>query len=178
MQWQIDSAHTSLDFAVRHLGISTVRGHFTKLTGTIEATDAGALTSVDVAIDPASIDTREQKRDDHLRSADFLDAARYPTLTFRSTGVTSRGKGRYLVHGNLTLRGQTRPVSFEVEVTDPIKDPWGNLRAAATGEGKLNRKDWGLTWNQVLEFGALTVGEEVRFRVEAEAVARTPVAAG
>jgi polyisoprenoid-binding protein YceI len=97
-------------------------------------------------------------------------------MTFRSTGIRLRGKGRYLVQGDLTLRGQTQPASFEV--TDPIKDPRGNLRAAGTGEGKLNRKDWGLTWNQVLEFGALTVGEEVRFRIEAEVVAKTPVAAG
>ena len=178
MQWQIDPAHTSLDFAVRHLGISTVRGHITKLSGAIDATDDGVPTSIEILIDSASIDTRDQKRDDHLRSPDFLDAARYPTLTFRSTGINARGRGRYLVQGDLILRGQRRPASFEVEVTDPIKDPWGNLRAAGTGEGKLNRKDWGLTWNQVLEFGALAVGEEVRFRIEAEVVARTPVAAG
>lgn len=178
MQWQIDSAHTSLDFAVRHMGISTVRGVFKKLSGTIQATDDGVLSSVDVTVDPTSIDTREQQRDDHLRSPDFLDVAQYPTLTFRSTAVTSQGKGRYLVNGDLTLRGQTRPLSFEFDVTAPITDPWGNLRAAATGEGKLNRKDWGLTYNQVLEFGGVVVGEEVRFRLEVEAVAKTPVAAG
>src|SRR5258708_2852627 len=143
MQWQIDPAHTSLDFAVRHLGISTVRGHFTKLAGTIDATDDGIITAIDITIDPTSVDTREPKRDDHLRSPDFLDVAQYPTLTFRSTKVTSKGKDRFLVEGDLTLHGQTRPVRFEVEIASPIKDPWGNLRAAATGEGKLNRKDWG-----------------------------------
>ncbi len=178
MQWQIDPAHTSLDFAVRHLTISTVRGVFNKLSGTIEATDDGVLTSVEATIDAASIHTREQQRDDHLRSPDFLDAARYPTLTFRSTAVTAQGKGRYLVQGDLTVRGQTRPVSFELEVTAPIKDPWGNLRAAASGEGRFNRKDWGLTWNQMLEFGGLAVGEEVRFRLEVEAVAKTAVVVG
>lgn len=176
MEWQIDPSHTSVDFAVRHLGISTVRGHFTRLSGVIEATDEGALRSVEVTIDPTSVDTREQKRDDHLRSPDFLDAVRYPALTFRSTAIAPKENGRYDVKGNLTIRGTSRPVSFEVEVTNPIKDPWGNLRAAATGEGKLNRREWGLTWNQALEFGALMVGDEVRFRIEVEAVARTPVA--
>jgi len=175
MQWQIDPAHTSVDFAVRHLGISTVRGHFTRLSGVIEATDDETLRSVEVTIDPASIDTREQKRDDHLRSADFLDVARYPALVFRSTAITPKENGRYDVKGTLTIRGTSRPVSFELAVTKPIKDPWGNLRAAATGEGKLDRTEWGLTWNQTLEFGALLVGEEVRFRIEAEAVAKTPV---
>jgi len=178
MQWQIDPAHTSLDFAVRHLGISTVRGHFTKLSGSIEATSDGLLKGVDVTIDAASIDTREPQRDTHLRSPDFLDVARYPVLTFRSTAVTPQGKGRYLVQGDLSLHGETRPVTFEVDVAAPITDPWGNLRAAATGEGRLNRKDWGLTWNQVLELGALVVGEEVRFRVEVEAVAKTPAPVG
>ncbi len=176
MQWQIDPGHTSVDFAVRHLGISTVRGHFTRLSGIIEATDDGALTSVEVTIDPASIDTREEKRDDHLRSPDFLDAARHPALTFRSTTITPKENGRYDVKGTLTIRGTSQPVHFEVEVTKPIKDPWGNLRAAATGEGKLDRKEWGLTWNLPLEFGGLVVGEEVRFRIEVEAVAKTPVA--
>ncbi len=176
MQWQIDPAHTSLDFAVRHMGISTVRGHFTKLSGVIEATDDGTLRSVEVTVDPASIDTREQKRDDHLRSPDFLDVASHSALTFRSTAIIPKENGRYDVKGELTIRGTSRPVSFEIEVTGPIKDPFGNLRAAATGEGRLNRKEWGLTWNQTLEFGALMVGEEVRFRVEVEAVARTPVA--
>jgi polyisoprenoid-binding protein YceI len=176
MRWQIDPSHTSVDFAVRHLGISTVRGVFNDLSGTLEATDEGVLTSVEVTIDAASIHTRDQKRDDHLRSPDFLDAARYATLTFRSTSVTAQGTGKYLVKGDLTVRGQTRPMSFDVEVSAPITDPWGNVRAAATAEGKLNRRDWGLTWNQTLEFGALVVGDEVRFRLEVEAVAKTPAA--
>lgn len=178
MQWEIDPAHSSVDFAVRHLGISTVRGYFTKLSGSIEATGDGHLESVEATIDAGSIDTREEERDAHLRSADFLDAARHPAVGFRSTSVTAQEERRYLVRGDLTLRGETRPVNLEVVITEPIKDPWGKVRAAATGEGRLNRKDWGLTWNQVWEFGRLLFGEEVRFRLEIEAVAETPVTAG
>ena len=176
MQWQIDPTHTSVEFAVRHLGISTVRGYFTKLSGTIETTGEGRLESMEATIDAGSIDTRQEERDAHLRSADFLDAARHPVIVFRSTSVTAQEKGRYLVRGNLTIRGVTQRVNLEVEITEPINDPWGNVRAAATGEGRLNRKDWGLTWNQVLEFGRLLVGDEARFWIEVEAVAKTPVA--
>jgi len=178
MQWQIDPVHTSVEFAVRHLGISTVRGYFRKLSGTIETTGDGRLESVEATIDAGSIDTREEKRDAHLRSADFLDASRYPAIVFRSTSVTAQEHGRYLVRGDLALRGVTRPVDLELDLSEPIKDPWGNARAGATGQGRLNRKDWGLTWNQVLEFGGLAVGDEVRFWLEVEAVAKTSVAAG
>ena len=178
MQWQVDPAHTSVDFAVRHLGISTIRGHFTKLSGTIETTDDGRLQSLEAAIGTGSIDTREEERNAHLRSADFLDAARNPAIVFRSTSVTLQEERHYSVRGDLTLHGETHPVELELEVTEPIKDPWGNIRAAATGEGRLNRENWGLTWNQVSDFGRRLFGDEVRFRLEVEAVAKPPVAAG
>ena len=171
MQWKIDLSHTSLHFAVRHLGISTVRGRFTKVAGALETAQGNTLTSIEATIDAASIETGEPQRDAHLRSPDFLDAARYPEITFKSTSIETLGGGVYKVTGDLTMRGETRPVTLEVETASPINDPWGNLRAGATVTGKLNRKNWGLAWNQVTELGALIVGEEVRFTLDVEAVA-------
>ena len=170
MQWIIDPSHTSLQLAVRHMAISTVRGQFKKVTGTIETADDGTLKSIEGVIDAASLDTAEPQRDAHLRSPDFLDAEKYPNLTFRSTAVQARGDGKYLVKGDLTIREETRPVSLEVEAGQPITDPYGNLRAGASATGTLNRKDWDLTWNMVLELGALLVGEEVRFTLDVEAL--------
>lgn len=177
MQWTIDPSHTSVEFAVRHMGISTVRGRFRKINGAIHVSEAGTLDGIEASIDAASIDTAEPNRDAHLRSPDFFHVERYPTLSFRSTKVEPAGDGRYRVQSALTIRDTTRPVTLEVEVTQPINDPYGNMRAAATATGKLNRKDWGLTWNQVLELGALLVGEEVRLTVDVEAFRPVAVAA-
>ncbi len=170
MKWMIDPSHTSLQSAVMDMAISTVRGQFKKVTGTIETADDGTLQSIEAIIDAASIDTAEAKRDAHLRSPDFLDAEKYPNLIFRSTAIRAKGDGKYLVKGDLTIREETRPVSFELETGQPITDPYGNLRAGASATGKLNRKDWDLTWNMVLELGALLVGEEVRFTLDVEAL--------
>jgi len=172
MRWAIDPSHTNVEFAVRHLGISTVRGRFKKVTGVVETTDDGMLKAVEATIDASSIDTGEAKRDAHLRSGDFLDCEVCPVLTFRSTSVTPKDDAHYVVDGTLTMRNQTGPVSLQVDVAKPMKDPWGNLRAGAVASGTLNRKDWGLTWNQVLELGALLVGEDVRFNLDVEAVAQ------
>jgi len=177
MNWAIDQSHSNLDFAVRHMAISTVRGRFKKFSGTIRAEEDGTLKSIEATIDASSIDTGEPKRDAHLRSADFFDAENSPALTFRSTSVTPQGGNRYSVNGTLTMRDKTKPVSLQVEITTPMKDPWGNVRAGAVASGTLNRKDWGLNWNQVLELGALLVGEEVRFNLDVEAVALVAVAA-
>jgi len=178
MDWAIDQSHSNLAFAVRHMAISTIRGRFKKFSGTIRAEEDGTLKSIEATIDASSIDTGEPKRDAHLRSADFFDAETSPVLTFRSTGVTPQGGNRYRVNGTLTMRDETKPVSLQVEITTPMKDPWGNLRAGATATGTVNRKDWGLNWNQVLELGVLLVGEEVRFNLDVEAVAaRVAVAA-
>jgi len=178
MDWAIDQSHSNLGFAVRHMAISTVRGRFKRLSGTIRAEENGTLKSIEATIDASSIDTGDPKRDAHLRSADFFDAENSPALTFRSTSIMPQTDGRYLVNGTLTIREETRPVSLQVEVTTPMKDPWGNVRAGAVASGTLNRKDWGLNWNQMLEFGALLVGEEVRFNLDIEAVAaRVAVAA-
>lgn len=171
MQWKIDPSHTSIEFAVRHMAISTVRGRFKKVSGSIEIEGDDILKSIAATIEAGSIDTAEPQRDTHLRSLDFLDAGNYPHLVFRSTAVEALGDGRYLVDGILTIRDLARPVRFEVEATTPIIDPWGNRRVGATASAKLNRKDWGLVWNQVLEFGALLVGEEVRFTLDVQAVA-------
>lgn len=176
MNWNIDPSHTCLDFAVRHMGLATVRGRFKKVRGTVRVED-GRLTAVEATIDADSIDTAEPQRDDHLRSPDFLDVANYPAITFRSTNVEPRGNGHYLVSGDLTIRDQTRQIALEVEATAPVTDPWGNRRAGATATAKINRKDWGLTWNKVLEFGALLVGEEIRITIDAQAVAAGEVAA-
>lgn len=170
MTWTIDPSHTTVEFAVRHMGIATVKGRFKQVAGTVETSEDGELRALEATIQAASIDTGEPQRDTHLRSPDFLDVERYPTITFRSTQIEPLGQKKYRVHGDLTIRSTTRPVTFETDVSEPVTDPWGFRRAAATATGKLSRKDWGLTWNQVLEFGALLVGEEVRFTLDVEAV--------
>ncbi len=171
MKWNMDTAHSSFEFAVRHMGFATVRGRFNEFTADIESDDAGRLKRVEAVIDATSIDTNEPKRDAHLRSADFLDVEQFPEIHFASKAVEQTGSGRYRVTGDLTIRGTTQPVSFEVEAQDPIIDPYGNKRVAVEGSGKLNRKDWGLTWNQVMEAGALLVGEEVRFTLDVQGIA-------
>lgn len=177
MHWNIDTTHSSVDFGVKHLGISTVRGRFREFTGSVELDEDGVLRGVAATIAAQSIDTGVEQRDNHLRSPDFFDAARFPTIEFRSTRIEALPQGRYRVTGDLTMRGQAHPVTFDVEAAQPVTDPWGNRRAAATVSGTLNRKTWGLTWNQVLEFGALAVGEEVKFTIDVEAVAPALVAA-
>jgi polyisoprenoid-binding protein YceI len=175
--WNLDPAHTSIDFAVRHMGISTVRGFFRKLEGSATTDDKGVLQSIEATIDAAGITTGEPNRDAHLCSPDFLNAEKYPKMTFKSTQIETTGERAYRVTGELTIRDQTKSVGFHVETTPTVKGPQGELHAGATAEGKLNRKDWGLNWNQMLEMGAMLVGEEVRFTLEAEAITEAPVAA-
>ena len=170
MRWNLDTTNAEVEFAVKHLMISTVKGRFKTFAGTGETAQDGTLTAVEMSIDAASIDTNVQQRDDHLRSADFLDVATFPKLTFRSKSIVQQGT-EVSVAGNLTIRGVSRPVILTGEYTAPSKDPWGNSRAALVVSGKLNRKDWGLVWNQVLEAGGVAVGEEVKLHIEVEAVA-------
>lgn len=174
MNWNLDSSHTTVAFAVKHMGIFTVRGQFKKVAGTIEASEQGVPSKIEVAIDAASIETGEAQRDGHLRSPDFLDAEQHPELRFVSNQIEALGGNRYKIHGDLTIRGITRTVVFETELNAPVKDPWGLTRTGATATGVINRKDWDLTWNQVLELGALLVGEEVKFTIEVQAVAAQP----
>ncbi|MER3443949.1 MAG: polyisoprenoid-binding protein [Meiothermus sp.] len=177
MQWNLDPSHTAVAFAVKHMGIFTVRGQFKKISGLVEADEQGRPVKIDVTIEAASIETGEPQRDAHLRSPDFLDAEQYPHLRFASTQIEALGGNRYRVHGDLSIRDVTKPVTLEAELTPVVKDPWGLTRVGASAEGRLNRKDWGLTWNQVLELGALLVGEEVKFSIEVEAVAPVPAQA-
>lgn len=171
MNWNLDSSHTTVAFAVKHMGFFTVRGQFKKVAGTVLTDEQGAPRKIEVAIDAASIETGDAQRDTHLRSPDFLDAEQYPVIRFESSQIEALGQNKYRIHGQLTIRNTARPVVLEAEVSPAIKDPWGMTRTGATASGVINRKDWGLTWNQVLEFGALLVGEEVRFEIEVEAVA-------
>jgi polyisoprenoid-binding protein YceI len=172
--WQIDSAHSAAQFAVTHMMVSTVRGQFNKLTGTVDWDGKSfSSASVEVVIDTASVDTREAKRDDHLRSADFFDVAKFPTMTFKSTRIEPAGQGRLRMTGDMTMRGVTRPVVFEVSGPTPaIKDMGGNLRAGASATTTINRKEFGLLWNRTLDAGGVVVGDEVTVTVDIELVSR------
>jgi len=176
MLWNIDPAHTSIEFSVKHLGIATVKGRFKKFLAVAEADENGQLEQFEATIEAGSIDTGVDQRDDHLRSPDFLDAARFPQLKFVSTGIKRNG-AESVITGDLTLHGITKPVTFKLEQEKALKDPWGNTRIASTASGKLNRKDWGLTWNQALELGGVMVGEEVKFTLDVQVVAAQAVAA-
>jgi polyisoprenoid-binding protein YceI len=168
--WQIDSAHSAAQFAVRHMMVSTVRGQFNKLSGVVNWDGKTfATASVEIAIEAASIDTRESKRDDHLRSADFFDVEKFPTITFKSTRIEQAGEGRLRMTGDLTLRGVTRPVVFDVAGPTPaIKDTGGNSRVGATATATINRKEFGLVWNRALDSGGVVVGDEVSLTVDVE----------
>jgi polyisoprenoid-binding protein YceI len=177
-QWQIDPAHSAAHFSVRHLMISNVRGEFTKLTGSavLDAADPSKST-VEVIIQAASINTREPQRDEHLRSADFLDVANYPTITFKSKRNEAVELEYFKLTGDLTIRGVTKEVTLDVEgPTPPVKDPWGNVRAGATASTKINRKDFGLVWNALVEGGGVMVGDEVKITIEAELIQQAPSA--
>lgn len=166
--WSIDPTHTDVAFAVRHMGLSTVRGRFDAVAGTVATDENGAPADVRVEIETASIVTGTADRDAHLRSADFFDADAHPAITFQSREVRRKGDGRYDVVGDLTMHGRTREIVLDTEVGEPIQDPFGLTRRAASASAKINRKDWGLTWNQVLEAGALLVSEEVRITLDVQ----------
>ena len=171
--YDLDPAHTSAHFSVRHMMISNVKGEFTKVTGTVKF-DPKRLeaSSVEGVIDAASINTRDAQRDAHLKSADFLDAEHYPDLRFRSTAIEAGGDG-YTVRGELTIRGIARDVTLRVtDVTAEVRDPWGNTRVGATATTKIKRSDFGLNWNQVLEAGGFLVGDDVSITIDAELIRR------
>ena len=168
--WTLDPAHTLVEFAAKHLMITTVKGRFTGVSGTIhmDETDPTA-SSVEAVIDAASIDTRTDQRDAHLKSADFLEVARYPQITFRSTRVERAGDAHYRVTGDLTIHGVTKPVVLDVHDEGRTKDPWGGERAGFSATTRIDRRDFGLTWSQVVESGGLVVGNEIRITLEVEA---------
>src|SRR5688572_1675907 len=168
--WAIDAGHSNVEFAVRHLMISTVRGRFPDVIGTVELdAEDPANSIVDVAVNVASIDTRQEQRDEHLRSADFFDVATFPALTFKSTRVRRDGDD-FQVDGYLTIRGVTRPVTLHATEEGRTRDPWGGERIGFSVSTKINRRDFGLTWNQVLEAGGFAVGDEVKITVDVELV--------
>jgi polyisoprenoid-binding protein YceI len=175
VSYSIDAGHTTAGFAVKHLMVSTTRGQFDKVGGTVEIDDADlARSRIDVTIDAASVDTRDAKRDEHLRGADFFDVAKYPTITFHSTRVEKAPDGKLLATGNLTIHGVTRSVTLTVEsLARPSKAPWGAIVRGAAATGKLSRKDFGLVWNRVLETGGVAVGDEVQLTIDAELVEQT-----
>ena len=175
-KWQIDPAHSAAHFGVRHLMITNVRGEFTKVSGhaVLDPSDPTKST-VEVTIDAASLDTREPQRDEHLRSADFFDVAKYPTITFRSKEITAVGKEHYKVTGDFTIHGVTREVTFDVEgPTSPVK-AYG-IRTGISTTAKINRKDFGLVWNGLTETGGVMVGDDVSLNFEAELVQQSEAA--
>lgn len=170
--WKIDPAHSNAEFKVRHLMISNVKGSIKGISGelTEHATDA-SLSSIEANLDVSTLHTGEEQRDAHLKSADFLDVEKYPKITFKSTKVERKGSEEYAVTGDLTIHGVTKPVTLAVEgPTPPQKDPWGNTRIGLEATTKINRKDFGLTWNAALETGGVMVGEEVHITIELELI--------
>jgi len=169
--WRVDSTHSLAEFAVRHLMISTVKGRFADVTGTLigDETDPENA-SIELTIPVLGIDTREPQRDAHLRSTDFFEAEQHPTIQFRSTRISRAGEDQFRVTGDLTIRGTTRPVTLTVESGGRGKDPWGGERIGFAATTTINRKDFGLHWNQALETGGVVVGNEVKISVELELV--------
>jgi polyisoprenoid-binding protein YceI len=170
--WNVDEAHTHVEFAVKHMMISTVKGRFGKVSGTV-TTQKGDFSDavVDVTIDATSLDTRQEQRDAHLRSADFFDVESFPELTFVVTGVERTDASTWRVTGDLTIKGVTNPVSIDFEATGSARDPFGNLRVGFEGSTSINRKDWGLTWNAALETGGVLVSEKIKLDFDVSAIA-------
>lgn len=170
-RWEIDSSHSGIHFSVRHLVIAKVRGQFSRWTGTVQVPQGDfERASVDVTIDAASIDTGVAQRDAHLKSADFFDVETYPEITFKTNRVSARDVDTLSLEGLLTIRGVARAVTFEIDQHGQTKDPWGNQRAAFTARTAIDRKDFGLTWNQTLETGGVMVGDRVDIEIDVEAV--------
>jgi polyisoprenoid-binding protein YceI len=170
--WNIDPAHSVAEFKVKHMMISNVKGQFAKVSGVLNLDESDVTRSqVEASIDVASINTRDDQRDTHLKSADFFHVDQHPTLSFKSTRITRTGDDELIVAGDLTIRGVTRDVVFAVEgPTPPAKDPWGNTRIGLSATTKINRKDFGLTWNAALETGGILVGDDVTITLDVQFV--------
>jgi polyisoprenoid-binding protein YceI len=170
-RYDFDPMHTRLGFSAKHLMVTTVRGHFAKFVGYVEVEDDDPLTATgEVTVETASVDTANEMRDNDLRSDHFFDAEHYPELRFVITGVEAPGGERYRVRGDLTIRDVTKPVELEAEIEGRLNDPWGNERVAVSASGQLNRTNWNMTWNQVLEAGRVVVSEQVKLELEAALV--------
>jgi polyisoprenoid-binding protein YceI len=176
--WNLDTVHSGINFSVRHMVVSKVRGRFARFSGSV-ALDEGDLTrsTVEATIEASSIDTGTAQRDDHLRSADFFDVEHFPQIRFRSTGIEKQGTERYRLTGELTIRDVSREIALEVEYGGRGKDPWGNERVGFTAKGAFDRKDFGLKWNQALETGGVLVSDRVELELEVQAVRAAAAAA-
>jgi polyisoprenoid-binding protein YceI len=171
--WAIDPGHAEVAFIGRHLLLTRIRGRFTGVRGAVTIAEDPAQSRVEVTIDMASVDSGDQTRDDHLRSADHFDVDHHPTATFRSTSVEWSGT-RGTMQGELTITGVSRPVTLDVEYLGHVRDPWGNDRAVFSAAGQLNREAWGLTWNLLLETGGLVVSKDIRLEIEVETLRQAP----
>jgi len=168
--WEIDPAHTTIQFSVRHMMVSNVHGQFGKFSGRVEGDETKPTEArIEATIQTASVDTSNDKRDEHLRSPDFLDAAKYPTITYTSKKIEKTGEGKWKVTGDLTLHGVTKEVVLHLsDVTTPIKDPMGNMRAGAEARATINRQDFGITFNKTLDGGGVMVGNEITITIDVE----------
>jgi polyisoprenoid-binding protein YceI len=178
--WKLDPQHSSAQFSVRHMAISTVRGAFSKVNGIVALDDKDITKSVvNVTIDVNTVDTREPDRDNDLRSDKFFDVAHYPTITFKSKKVEQVAHGKLKVTGDLTIRGTTKEVVLDVDgPTPPMKDPWGNTRVAVNATTKINRQDFGVKWNATLDNGGVVVGDDVNITIDAELIKQAPAKSG
>ncbi|WP_420644169.1 YceI family protein [Candidatus Leptofilum sp.] len=171
MSWQIDSSHSHVYFTARHMMISKVRGSFEQFSGSVNFDEANPTnTTVNIEVDLTSINTRDEQRDGHLKSPDFFDVANYPTMKFVSTRVEQTDNNNGRLYGQLTIRDVTKEIALDVEYAGIAKSPWGTESAGFSASGSLNRKDWGLTWNQALETGGVLVGDKINIEIELELV--------
>ena len=177
-KWEIDSSHTNAHFSVKHMMVSNVQGDLGKVSGTVDLEGKDPTkAAVDVSIDVSGINTREPKRDGHLKSPDFFDVAKYPTITFKSKKIV-KSKSGYNLEGDLTIHGVTKDVTLAMQNPTPeMKDPWGGIRVGAVATTKINRKDFGLVWNKALEAGGVVVGDEVAITLDVELMKKAPAAA-
>jgi len=167
--YQIDLSHTTVDFVARHLMVAKVRGTFREVQGTLTVGESPEDSSLEVTVGMASVDTREEARDTHLRSADFFDVENFPTMTYSTTAIRPKGD-RWIADGQLTIRGNTRPVALEIEFLGSISDPWGGARIAFSATGEIDREEFGLTWNAAIETGGVVVSKAIKIEIEAELV--------
>lgn len=171
MAWTIDNGHSEVTFSARHMMLSTVRGRFNTFSGTIDFDEVDPVKSmVDIKIDTASIETRDEKRDGHLKSPDFFEVEKYPVMAFKSTKIEKTGAETGKLHGDLTIKGVTKPVVLDVQYNGQAKSPWGATSAGFSGKTSIDRKDWGLTWNVALETGGILVGDKINIEIDLELV--------
>jgi polyisoprenoid-binding protein YceI len=170
--WNVDPSHSTVGFTARHLMVTKVRGRFTAFSGSLTIADEPLASSVMATVEMASVSTGDGGRDGHLQSPDFFDVAQFPTMTFTSTSIERDGDDddEFLLHGDLTIKGVTKQVTFELEFDGVATDPWGNTKAGFTAETEINRKDWGLEWNVALEAGGVLVGEKIKLQLDIQAV--------